>query len=219
MDDVTQNTYPKTKSRPRLHLKIRTYSNQLLKMKKLFTLLFVAGIAAGAFAKTEGISVQIRKTETTKVAVSFNEAPHGTVIVKITDSEDRLILRDRITKEEAFAKKYDLKDLPQGSYTVEVANESGLLKTATFNNFITETPAVFSRVSPLGDDQYRLLVSNMQAKEVEVLIFDGDKLIHTERIDNPQGLHKIYTIKNSGEAGISFKVKTASGFEGYVTSL
>ncbi|PZX59674.1 hypothetical protein LV84_00883 [Algoriphagus ratkowskyi] len=188
-------------------------------MKKLFTLLFVAGIAAGAFAKSEGTTVQIRQTEKTKVAVSFNEAPNGTVIVKITDSDDRLVLRDRITKDEAFAKKYDLKALPQGSYSIEVTDGSGVLKTESFNNFVAESPAVFSRVIQMGDDQYRLLVSNLQSKEVEVMIYDGDKLIHTEKIDNPQGLHKIYTLSNLSEAGISFKVKTASGFEGYVTSL
>lgn len=188
-------------------------------MKKLFTLLFVAGITAGAFAKTENTSVLIRKTETTKVAVSFNEAPQGTVIVKITDSEDRLILRDKINKDEAFAKKYDLKALPQGSYSVEVMDESGILRTASFNNYLAEVPTVFSRVSPMGDNKYRLLVSNLDAKDIEVMIYDGDKLIHTEKIDNPQGLHKIYTIDNVSGAGINFKVKTASGFEGYVTSL
>lgn len=188
-------------------------------MKKLFTLLFVAGIAAGAFAKTEGTAVIIRQTETTKVAVSFNEAPQGIVIVKITDSEDRLILRDRINKDEAFAKKYDLKALPQGSYSVEVTDESGVLRTASFNNYVAEVPTVFSRVSPMGGNKYRLLVSNLDAKDIEVMIYDGENLIHTEKIDNPQGLHKIYTIDNVSGAGINFKVKTASGFESYVSSL
>lgn len=206
-------------SRQAVNLKILNLFKPIIKMKKLFTLLFVAGIAAGAFAKTEVAAVIIRKTEATKVAVSFNEAPQGTVIVKITDSEDRLILRDKITKDVAFAKKYDLKALPQGSYSVEVIDESGVLRTATFNNFVTEAPTVFSRVSPMGDNKYRLLVSNLDAKDIEVMIYDGDKLIHTEKIDNPQGLHKIYSFDKVSGAGINFKVKTASGFEGYVTSL
>lgn len=188
-------------------------------MKKLFTLLLVAGIATGAFAKSEGAAVIIRKTEATKVAVSFNEAPQGIVIVRITDSEDRLILRDKINKDEAFAKKYDLKDLPHGSYSVEVMDESGVLSTGTFNNFVTEVPTVFSRVSPMGDNKYRLLVSNLDAKDIEVLIYDGEELIHTEKIDNPQGLHKIYSFNQVSGAGINFKVKTASGFESYVSSL
>ncbi|WP_339876095.1 hypothetical protein [uncultured Algoriphagus sp.] len=188
-------------------------------MKKLLTLLFVAGIAAGAFAKSEVTTVLIRKTEDTKVAVSFNEAPQGTVIVKITDSEDRLILRDRISKNEAFAKKYDLKALPEGTYSVEVLDESGVLRTASFDNYVTEAPAVFSRVSQMGDNKYRLLVSNLEAKDIEVMIYDGDKLIHTEKIDNPQGLHKIYSFDKVSGAGINFKVKTASGFESFVSSL
>lgn len=188
-------------------------------MKKLFTLLFAAGIAAGAFAKTEKTSVHIRQTETAKIAVAFNETPESTVIVKITDAEDRIILRDKITKTEAFAKKYDLNALPQGTYSVEVLDDSGVLRTATIDTHESEAPAVFSRVSAMGDNQYRLLVSNLQAKDVEVLIFDGDELIHSEKIDNPQGLHKIYTIEKPSSKGINFQVRTASGFQSYVASL
>ena len=187
-------------------------------MKKLFTLLFVAGIAAGAFAN-ENIAVQIRQIEPTKVAVAFNEAPQGTVIVKITDTADRVIMRDRINKEEAFAKKYDLKALPEGTYSVEVIDQTGVLRTATFDTFVAEAPAVYTRVTPMGDNQYRLLVSNLQAKDIEVMIYDGSQLIHTEKVDNPQGLHKIYTIDRANADGINFRVKTASGFESYVTML
>ncbi len=189
-------------------------------MKKLFSTLFVAGIAAGAFAQNEGKSVEIRQTETAKVAVAFNAVPQGIVIVKITDDQDRLILRDRITKTEAFAKKYDLNALPEGNYEVEVMDQTGVLRTASFDTHaVVAAPAVYSRVSDLGDNKYRLLVSSLEAKEVEVAIYDGGKLIHTEKIDNPQGLHKIYTISRPGSEGISFKVKTASGIESYVTSL
>ncbi len=189
-------------------------------MRKLFSTLFVAGIAAGAFANNEGKSVEIRQTETAKVAVAFNAVPQGTVIVKITDDQDRLILRDRITKTEAFSKKYDLNALPEGMYEVEVMDQSGILRTASFDTHAAEiAPAVFSRVSDMGDNKYRLLVSSLEAKEVEVSIYDGGKLIHTEKIENPQGLHKIFTIEKPSSEGISFKVKTASGFESYVTSL
>ena len=189
-------------------------------MKKVFLTLFVAVIAAGAFANNEGKSVEIRQTETAKVAVAFHAVPQGTVIVKITDDQDRLILRDRITATESFAKQYDLNALPQGMYEVEVTDQSGVLRTASFDTHpAVIAPAVFSRVSDMGENKYRLLVSSLDSKEVEVSIYDGGKLIHTEKIDNPQGLHKIYTIVRPGSEGISFKVKTASGFESYVTSL
>ncbi|WP_051315996.1 hypothetical protein [Algoriphagus vanfongensis] len=187
-------------------------------MKKLLTLLFVAGMAAGAFATGTEKTVEIRQSEPTKVTVAVSEAPQGTVIVKITDNENRLVLRDRIVKEEAFAKRYDLTALPKGTYSVEVLDQSGVLRTATFENYVAEAPTVYSRVSKISDNQYRLLVSNLDAKDITVSIFDGDHLIHTEKVNNPQGLHKIYSIKKPG-ANISFKVSTAEGFDRFVTAL
>ncbi|SEF69768.1 hypothetical protein SAMN03080598_01039 [Algoriphagus boritolerans DSM 17298 = JCM 18970] len=182
-------------------------------------MLFVAGIATGAFAYNDEKSVEIRQTEPAKVMVAVNDAPNGTMTVKITDSENRLVLRDRITKTEAFAKRYDLNALPVGEYSVEVSDANGTLRTATFNTQVIVKPLVYSRVTAIGNNQYRLLVSNLEAKEVTLQIFDGINLIHTELIDNPQGLHKIYTIKQPATPeGISFKVSTSSGFEAYVAT-
>jgi hypothetical protein len=190
-------------------------------MKNLFTMLFVAGIATGAFAAGTKVdeTVQIKKTEPAKIAVAFTEAPKGTVIVKISDAQDRLIMRDRINQSEAFAKNYDLKELPRGTYSIQVLDESGVISSASIENFIEVKPEVFSRVSIMNDNTYRLLVSSLDAQAVEVVIYDGDNVIHTEMIDNPQGLHKIYKIEQAGKDGISFKVKTASGFESFVSML
>jgi hypothetical protein len=139
--------------------------------------------------------------------------------VRITDADDRLVLRDRITKNEAFAKRYDLNALPVGNYSIEVSDANGTLRTATFNTQVIVKPLVYSRVTAMGDNQYRLLVSNLKSSDVTVQIYDGNKLIYTELVDNPQGLHKIYTIENpSTTEGISFKVSTSSGFEAYVAS-
>jgi len=180
-------------------------------------MLFAAGIATGAFATDQDNVVRIRQTEAKKVAVSYSATSNGPVIVKITDSEERLVMRDKINKEGAFVKRYDLNALPEGTYQVEVIDESGVIRTESFDTFVAEVPAVFSRVSKLGDTKYRLLVSNLKSKEVLVTIYDDEHLIHTERIDNPQGLHKVYDIsKPSGI--ITFKVSTASGFESYVSS-
>ncbi len=190
-------------------------------MKNLLTILFVAGIATGAFAAGTKAdeTVQIRKIESAKIAVEFTEAPKGTVIAKISDAQDRLILRDRINQSEAFAKKYDLKELPRGTYSIQVLDETGMISSASVENFIEVKPEIFSRVSIMNDNTYRLLVSTLEAQAVEVTIYDGDNVIHTEMIDNPQGLHKIYKIEKAGKDGISFKVKTASGFESFVSML
>lgn len=188
-------------------------------MKKFMTMLFVAGIATGAFAYNDEKSVEIRQTEPAKVMVAVANAPQGPMTVKITDADNRLVLRDRINKTEAFAKRYDFQALPIGTYSIEVSDENGTLRTATFNTEEKSSPAVFSRVTELGSNQYRLLISNLKATDVTVQIFDGDKLIYTESVDNPQGLHKIYTIDKPGfPEAITFKVSTSAGFEEYVAA-
>lgn len=187
-------------------------------MKNLFTMLFVAGMATGAFAAGTEKTVEIRKSEASKVVVAVSEAPEGTVIVKIKDADNHLVLRDRITKDEAFAKRYDLEALPKGTYSVEVMDQSGVLRTATFENFIAETPSVYSRVAKIDENKYRLLVSNLEASEITVSIYDGDELIHSELVTDEQGLHKIYAIKKPSSE-ISFRVSTAGGFNKYLSAL
>ena len=149
-------------------------------MKKLFLLLFVAGMATAAIANTENPSVEIRQTETSKVVVTVPASPQGGVIVRILDGDKRLVLRDRINATEAFSKRYDLAELPKGDYSIEVSDAQGTLRTATFSTLEKEPRTVFSKVTPLGQNQFRLLVANLDAKAVTVQIFDGNQLIHTE---------------------------------------
>ena len=187
-------------------------------MKKLFILLFVAGMATAAIANTEN-QVEIRQTETSKVVVTVPASPQGGVTVRILDGDKRLVLRDRINATEAFAKRYDLASLPKGEYSIEVSDAQGTLRTATFSTLEKEPKAVFSRVTPLGQNQFRLLVANLDANAVTVQIFDGNQLIHTELVDNPQGLHKIYTITKPGfPDAISFRVSSSNGFSSFVAS-
>ncbi len=187
-------------------------------MKKLFILLFVAGMATAAIANTEN-QVEIRQTETSKVVVIVPASPQGGVTVRILDGDKRLVLRDRINATEAFAKRYDLASLPKGEYSIEVSDAQGTLRTATFSTLEKESKTVFSRVTPLGQNQFRLLVANLDANAVTVQIFDGNQLIHTELVDNPQGLHKIYTISKPGfPDAISFRVSSTNGFSSFVAS-
>ncbi len=186
-------------------------------MKNLFTMLFVAGFATGAFASGED-SVKIKKTDASKVEVEYSAVPKGAVIVKIYDLEDHLIMRDRIASSEAFSKKYDLHELPEGTYSIEVLDQSGILTSASVKNFKEVKPLVYSRVAKVDENKYRLLVSNLEAKDITVSIYDGDQLIHSELVTDEQGLHKIYSIKRPSSV-ITFKVSTANGFDKFLSVL
>ncbi len=185
-------------------------------MKKFFIMLLAAGIAGGAFAQ-EATTVSIRKVGSSKVAVSSSEEVKGAMIVRIKDEQGDLIFRDRISKSDSYKKLYDLSQVERGTFNVEVVDQKGALATATVSNIEEVRPLVYSRVSQMENDTYRLLVSAPEEEELKVLIFDGGKLIHTEMVLSAQGLHKIYKVKRASEDGISFKIETASGFEEYVS--
>jgi hypothetical protein len=68
-------------------------------------------------------------------------------------------------------------------------------------------------------NQYRLLIANLGGQEITVQIFDGQKLIHTEMVENPLGLHKQYTIIAAGfPDAIGFKASTSNGISNSVSS-
>ena len=185
-------------------------------MKKFFVLLLTAGIAGGAFAQ-EATKVSIKQIGSSKVAVASTSEAQGSMIVRIMDQDGDLIFRDRIAKRDGFKKVYDLSQIEEGQFDVEVSGQNVEFATANVSNFAEPKPVVYSRVSQLEDNTYRLLVSAPEEEEIKVLIYDGGKLIHTEMVLNPQGLHKIFKVERASENGVSFKVETASGFEGYVS--
>ena len=192
---------------------LRLKTIKMEKMKKLFTLLLTAGIAVGAYAQEK---VSIKQTEANKVAVMVDEAANETLTLKITDASGDVVLRNRIAQGQTFAQSYNLEGMPVGIYTVSLTGQGGILTSARVENTVAMDQEVFSRVSKVDENSYRLVVSSLDAKDVQVKIYDGGELIHTETVDNPQGLHKIFTVNRPSVDGVSFKVETASGFETYV---
>ncbi|MDN3204931.1 hypothetical protein [Algoriphagus sediminis] len=186
-------------------------------MKKFFVLLLTAGIAGGAFAQ-DATKLSIKKVGTSKVAVASTDEAEGSMIVKIMDQNGDLIYRDRIAERDGYKKIYDLSQMEEGEFDVAVTGQSGESTSATVSNYIEVTPVVYSRFSEVGEDTYKLLISaHQEEEEIKVLIFDGGRLIHSEMVLDPQGLHKVYKVERPSGEGITFKVETSSGFEDYVT--
>jgi len=186
-------------------------------MKKFLVLLLTAGIAGGAFAQ-DATKLSIKKVGINKVAVASADEAEGSMIVRIMDQNGDLIYRDRIAEHDGYKKIYDLSQIEEGKFDIQVTGQSGEFTSATVSNYIETEPLVYSRVSQLEDNTFKLLISaHQEEEEIKVLIFDGGRLIHSEMVLDPQGLHKVYKVERPSGEGITFKVETASGFEEYVT--
>ncbi|MDN3204930.1 hypothetical protein [Algoriphagus sediminis] len=176
-------------------------------MKNLITLLLTLGIVTGAMA-TEKIHIQ--KTADDKVIVALNEPASETLQIKMSNKDGEVVLRDRIVKGQTFAAKLNLEPLPYGTYNVEIIGDNGIVKNSKVNFTDSSQRDIYSRVTKIDENSFRLLVSTLTASNVKVSIYDQDKLIHSETVSNPQGLHKIYTVEGPSDSGVSFKVESLS---------
>lgn len=183
-------------------------------MKKLILSLLTTGLVFGAFAQD---GILIKKVNTSQVAILVENAEDEVMTLKVTNDEGRQILRDRIISNEKFGQIYDLSALPEGIYSFRVNGRKSTVASASFQNYEISVPEVVSRLSKVGDNSFRLRLSSLEAEDIIVKIFDRGELIHTEKVNNAQGLHKIYKVKSASPEEVSFKVETSTGYSTYIT--
>jgi hypothetical protein len=190
-------------------------------MKKLVMSMIIACVVSvNAFAEVTGSAdperamVSLRKVDGKKVQLIYGEIPDGTITVKIYDSKNTLVQRDKIFSKEAFAKYYDFSRLEPANFTVEVYDNQGIvdqIKLVMLEE--SEAPVVYSKVEKVEGNKYRLLVNALLPSDLTVSIYENDRLIHEETLENSIGFQKFYNIaqKVSGSK-VEFFVKSNNGF-------
>ncbi|MDO9552405.1 hypothetical protein [Rhodonellum sp.] len=188
---------------------------------KLFVALLIAfGVSGSVIAKTQDsdestkATVSLRKVDANKVQLLYGSVPDGTVMVKIFDETKTLVQKDRILNKVAFSKYYDFSNIKPGKYLVAVYDNSGEVDHLDLDlTKEANAPVVYSKIEKMEGNKYKVLVNALLASNISLFIYEGDQLIHEEKLENSTGFQKLYSFKNTKVGSkLEFFVKTDNGF-------
>lgn len=189
-------------------------------MKKLQAFILALGVSATAMANVSGsvdpdrASVTVRKVDNTKVQLIYSMNPVAPVTVKIYDANKFLVQKDKIVADKPFAKAYDFVNLVPGKYAVEILENNQVIDQYVLDmGTPVSKPIAFSMVEKVENNKFKLLYNGLSAVNLEILVFENDKLIHEEQVSDVNGFQKLYKMEGvSPRAKLEFFVKTDEGF-------
>lgn len=161
-------------------------------MKKTLSVLIVLMIVSSVvFARridNPGVAV---RTAVVKSGTTFKLYYKGTeqndVKVSILDAGRNVVFSETLRKVGGFVRPYNFSNLPEGDYSIEIADKNGRhSEKVSYEIPNLEKLAHLRKVSG-GEEKYLLTVSNKEANDLTVKIFDASNTMiydHTEEIDS-----------------------------------
>lgn len=184
------------------------------------TMILATGVSVSAMANSTGsakpakASVSLRQVDENKIQLVSALKEAGTLTVKIFDENKFLVQKDRIVAENAFSKNYDFSKLKPGIYSLEVWESNVVIDQMVLDlTEVVEAPVVYSRLDKMEDNKYKLLVNALLPSDLSIMVFENDKLVYEEKIDDSIGFQKLYKFQNVYPgARVEFYVRSSDGF-------
>ena len=172
-----------------------------LKTIALLLLIAVIGHVSVALAhdtKGSDAKVYVRqiKTEQKQVIIAITHMTTDKAsIMKIKDKKGAILHEEVIRHHQDYAGKYDLSDLPDGHYSVEVKTPEGIV-SEDFNLVGSSANATaFSPTVQIQSKKIRVVFYNPIASPVIVTLFDHvGKAVYQEEIPSQQSFGKILNV-------------------------
>lgn len=178
-------------------------------MKTLFTVLFASILFS--FASANPIRAQLKentsvKSEGQKVQVTF-KSPMGKVAVRIVDKKGKTLAQNTFKTKEPVMVPYDLSQLPEGEYKLEITNGEEKLNFAIQNQKAPALPLMaYGKMKT--DNVVSLLVVGLTIPGTEVAFYDETgKWIKTDYVKVAEGFRRDYRFQNL-KNGLSHMVVT-----------
>lgn len=185
-------------------------------MKKTFSVLVVLMVVSSVvFARRLENPGDTPSATVVKIGNTFKlyykGAQQADVKVSIRDASDRILYSETIKKSGGFVRPYNFSNLPEGDYTIQIADKNGRqTEKIAYTREKTETFAHLLKVSG-SDAKYLLTVSNKGNGDVIVKIYDeSNKIIYNKMEDGSKDFAKIYNLE-SIPGQFTFEVTNSNG--------
>ena len=185
-------------------------------MKSKFNSLFIAFVMM-SFAAVAASPALLSVTASTAASVfniNYKMVEKGTVNISIYDKSNELVFTEVLIDVKSFVRPYNFSELPEGEYTIVVADKNG--KQAEKVNYTLSN--IFSAISVSEvaneENKYILNVTNNGTENVEVKIYDNlQTLLHVQTVNVTGSFGLIYNLNKvkSTSSSVTFEVTTNSG--------
>ena len=142
---------------------------------------------------TNSSRVDIRQTEAAGVYnLRYASEAAGQVTVRIYNSKGAVLLKERIAHKNSFERPYNLRDLPDGIYTVAIERDGNVVEETIYHvkNLPLKSSPFFVEVNELTNDKYELTVKKAGRQVVKVKIADHTGSVYFNDIIDQQGSFK-----------------------------
>lgn len=133
------------------------------------------------------------------------------VKVSILDASDNVIFKEVLKKVEGFVRPYNFSNLPEGDYTIEIADKNGSkTERVSYQNGEVGKLAHLLKVSG-SEGKYLLTVSNKEKDDLTVKIYDdSDNVIYNHTEEVKSDFAKVYNLERfSGK--FTFEITDGKG--------
>ena len=150
--------------------------------------------------------VQIVQSQAQKYKLVYPIKKSGLVWVKIFDSDDKMLLSEKVKNKEGFMRSYDFSYLPEGKYRINIESEEGILNKEVYHEYQKNDISI-SVEETYHDNAFRLIVKGVKESPVYVDIFDGDNnVIFEDVVDVGKSFSRIYKFYEGVPADLMISV-------------
>lgn len=188
-------------------------------MKTLFTVAIASALSFGAFsaqASEDLRELSAVNTHYKNINITLKEGV-GTAKISILSADGKLLNRRKVNvQDENVVVPYNLINLPAGEYQIKIVTEiDHVLYTVETTDRPIPAPELplMAYGKSLDDNTVRLAVIGLLEPGVQVKIFASKtgKLIHEEKIDQPEGFIKNYSFDKVQSNQVYMEVSDSLG--------
>ena len=163
-------------------------------MKTLFKNILVLAVLLGTFTSYANTTLEVTS--------SFNNVKKGDKI-SVTDADGVVLYKGLVNSAGNVKKLYDFSQLKDGIYTVEVNKdfEININSVQVKNNVVTfiesSKSTIFKPVFRNEDSKVIISKLAIDTKEMNIELYFGNDLIHTETVKGNAVLNRVYKLDES----------------------
>jgi hypothetical protein len=140
--------------------------------------------------------VSIKLLDENKALFRYKTMPEGSVLVRIFDKDNKLVKKQFLRKDMAFAKYYDFSGLGPGNYTVEVNEKNRINERIpiVIGNSGERLENMSGNLEKLQWNSYRISANHEKPVDLTVRIFQNGILINEEKMNQVTSFSQKYKL-------------------------